>query len=287
MRILIAPPHTRAHTLSLPVAAHLRLKVGVPLASDVSSPTGPHFESRCLRRYAFCQRCPLCSLTSRIFRDNLWFSGMIWAMVAVSEHVSYLKGILVVMWRSDREDCEDFRLNRAWTQWHTHTGWIVSWFNQISQVCHHTHEHNYAVIKTLFVQVLKHVRFTFLYFSVLNRFISAIRMNKWPTVLLRLIRESKCSTDHFLCFQKLLKLTSPQITTTELFLWLVEQNVSTIKKISTGHNLLHYWLSFTPLSHVLFLHLCPCSCVYHTTLLIDTNRTELNPLNYTLMDLIS
>jgi hypothetical protein len=43
----------------------------------------------------------------------LWFSGMIWAMVAVSEHVSFLRGILMVIWSSDREDCEDFRLNRA------------------------------------------------------------------------------------------------------------------------------------------------------------------------------
>jgi hypothetical protein len=49
----------------------------------------------------------------RDFRDNFWFSGMIWAMVAVSEHVSFLRGILVVIWSSDRADCEDFRLNRA------------------------------------------------------------------------------------------------------------------------------------------------------------------------------
>jgi hypothetical protein len=26
----------------------------------------------------------------------------------------------VVIWSSDRADCEDFRLNRAWTQWNTH-----------------------------------------------------------------------------------------------------------------------------------------------------------------------
>jgi hypothetical protein len=38
---------------------------------------------------------------------------MIGAMVAVSEHVSFLRGILVVIWGSDRADCEDFRLNRA------------------------------------------------------------------------------------------------------------------------------------------------------------------------------
>jgi hypothetical protein len=30
-----------------------------------------------------------------------------------SEHVSFLRGILVVIWSSDREDSEDFRLNRA------------------------------------------------------------------------------------------------------------------------------------------------------------------------------
>jgi hypothetical protein len=119
----------------------------------------------------------------------------------------------------------------------TYTGWIVSWFNQIKQVCHHTHEHNmyhhtihkYSVIKTLCVQVSQHVRFTRLYFSVLNRLISTIRMNKWPTILLRLIRVSKWSSNQFLYFQKLLKLTSPQITTTELFLWLVKQNVSMSK----------------------------------------------------------
>jgi hypothetical protein len=94
--------------LSLPVAAHLHLQDGVLVASDVFLSTGLHFESRCQRRYAFCQRCPLCSLTSGIFWDNLWFSGMIWAMVAVSEHVSFLRGILVVMWNSDRADGKDF-----------------------------------------------------------------------------------------------------------------------------------------------------------------------------------
>jgi hypothetical protein len=30
------------------------------------------------------------------------------AMVAVSEHVSFLRGILVVIWSSDVADCEDF-----------------------------------------------------------------------------------------------------------------------------------------------------------------------------------
>jgi hypothetical protein len=34
-------------------------------------------------------------------------------MVEVSEHVSYLRGILVVISSSDRADCEDFRLNKA------------------------------------------------------------------------------------------------------------------------------------------------------------------------------
>jgi hypothetical protein len=124
--------------MSLPVDAHLHLKVGVPLASDVFLPTGPHFESCCLRRYAFCQRCPLCSLTSGILGKNLQFSGMIWVMVAVSELVSCLRGILVVIWSSDRAACEDFRINKAWTQWHSHTRWIVSWFNAINQVCHHS-----------------------------------------------------------------------------------------------------------------------------------------------------
>jgi hypothetical protein len=38
---------------------------------------------------------------------------MIWAMVAVSEHVSFLRGILMVIWSMDRADCEDFRLNKA------------------------------------------------------------------------------------------------------------------------------------------------------------------------------
>jgi hypothetical protein len=33
---------------------------------------------------------------------------MIWAIVAASEHVSYLRGILVAIWSSDRADCEDF-----------------------------------------------------------------------------------------------------------------------------------------------------------------------------------
>jgi hypothetical protein len=33
---------------------------------------------------------------------------MIWAMVAVRKHVSYLRGILVAIWSSDREDCADF-----------------------------------------------------------------------------------------------------------------------------------------------------------------------------------
>jgi hypothetical protein len=94
--------------VSLPVAAHLCLKLGVPLASDVSFPTGHHFEFYRPRRYAFCQRCPLCSLTSGTFRDNLWFSGMIWAMVAVSKHVSFPRGIVVVIWSSDRADCKDF-----------------------------------------------------------------------------------------------------------------------------------------------------------------------------------
>jgi hypothetical protein len=89
----------------------------------------------------------------------------------------------------------------------SHTGWIVSWFNHISHVCHHTHEHNlyhhtihkYSVFKTQCVQASQHVRFTRLYFSVLNRFISGeIRMNKWPTVLLRLTRVRNCSSDKFL-----------------------------------------------------------------------------------------
>jgi hypothetical protein len=43
---------------------------GVPLASDVSFPTGPHFESCYPRRYAFCQRCPLSWLISGSSRDN-------------------------------------------------------------------------------------------------------------------------------------------------------------------------------------------------------------------------
>jgi hypothetical protein len=98
--------------LSLPVAAHLHQKVGVPLASDVSFPTGPHLESFCLRQYAFCQRFPLFWLTSGISRDKFMVSGMIWTMVAVSEHVSFLRGIVVVIWRLDRADCEDFRLNK-------------------------------------------------------------------------------------------------------------------------------------------------------------------------------
>jgi hypothetical protein len=38
---------------------------------------------------------------------------MIWEMVAVSEHVSFLRVILVVIWSSDRTDCEDFLLKRA------------------------------------------------------------------------------------------------------------------------------------------------------------------------------
>jgi hypothetical protein len=37
---------------------------------------------------------------------------MIWAMVAVSEHVSFLRGILVVTWSSDRAACEDDDLTR-------------------------------------------------------------------------------------------------------------------------------------------------------------------------------
>jgi hypothetical protein len=36
--------------------------------------------------------------------------GMNWTMVAVSEHVSFLRGILVGIWSWDRADCEDFRL---------------------------------------------------------------------------------------------------------------------------------------------------------------------------------
>jgi hypothetical protein len=148
---------------------------------------------------------------------------------------------------------------------HSHTGWIVSRFNQISQVCHRTHKHNlrhhtihkYLLIKTQCVPVSQHVRFARLYFSVLNRFISAIRMNKWPTVLFRLIRVNKCSTDQFLSLQKLLKLTSPHITTTKLSLWLVEQNVSTIKKFSQDIT------SFT-IGCLSFLSrmFCVCICVH-------------------------
>jgi hypothetical protein len=48
--------------MSLTVDAHLYLKVGVPLASEVFFPTGPHLESRYLRRYAFCQCFHFCLL---------------------------------------------------------------------------------------------------------------------------------------------------------------------------------------------------------------------------------
>jgi hypothetical protein len=100
----------------------------------------------------------------------------------------------------------------------THREWIVSWFNQISQACHHTHKHHlyhhtihkYSVFKILCVLISQHAPFTRLYFSALNRFISTIRMNKWPIVLLRPIRVNKCSSDKFLCFQKLLYLLPPR-----------------------------------------------------------------------------
>jgi hypothetical protein len=35
---------------------------------------------------------------------------MMWAMVVVSERVSFLRVILVVIWSLDRADCEDVRL---------------------------------------------------------------------------------------------------------------------------------------------------------------------------------
>jgi hypothetical protein len=55
-------------------------------------------------------------------------------MVAVSEHVSCLRGILVVILSLDRADCDDFRLNKANDPMtHSHTGLTVSWFNKINQ----------------------------------------------------------------------------------------------------------------------------------------------------------
>jgi hypothetical protein len=130
-------------------------------------------------------------------------------------------------------------------------------YNTINNDCHRTHEHNlyrhtvhrYSVTKTQCVQISQHVRFTRLYFSVLNRFISAnesvtlfssaclisaVRLSvcdclEWTSDRLRPLLMSKCSSDQFLYFQKLLKLTSTQIASIELFLWLVEQNVSMIK----------------------------------------------------------
>jgi hypothetical protein len=42
-------------------------------------------------------------------------------MLAVSEHVSFLRRILVVVWSLDREDCEDDNLKRTESN-DTHTG---------------------------------------------------------------------------------------------------------------------------------------------------------------------
>jgi hypothetical protein len=98
--------------MSLPVDAHLHLKAGVRLSSDVFFPTGPHFESRCLRRYAFCQRCPFCWLISGIFRDNFMVLRDDLGNGRSQRTCLFLRGILVVIWSSDRAYCKDFRLRR-------------------------------------------------------------------------------------------------------------------------------------------------------------------------------
>jgi hypothetical protein len=56
-KMKVTPITDYVNNLSLPVAARLDLQAGVPVASNVLSPTGLNFEFRCLRRYAFCQRC--------------------------------------------------------------------------------------------------------------------------------------------------------------------------------------------------------------------------------------
>jgi hypothetical protein len=147
---------------------------------------------------------------------------------------------------------------------HSHTGWIVSLFNQISQVRHHTHEHNfyhhtthkYSVFKTQCLQVSQHVRFTGLYFSVLNRLISAIRMNKWPTALLRLIRVSKCSSYQFICFQKLLKFTSPKSQLMNSFCDWWSRMSSRGSKFLQDINFLPTGSFLPSLTYVLFLRIC-------------------------------
>jgi hypothetical protein len=102
---------------------------------------------------------------------------------------------------------------------------------------------------------------------------------------LRLRRVSKCPTDQFLCFQKLLKLTSPQIVSIELFLWLVEQNVST-SKYKFPQDMTSFSIG-SPLSTLSVSACVHAAVFYHTTLLIDTNRTKFYPLHCTLMYLIS
>jgi hypothetical protein len=122
----VAGHYTDSGTLSLPVDARLYLKVGVPLASDVFFPTGLHFESRCLRRYAFCQRCPLCWLISRIFRDNFMVSGMILGNGRSQWTRLFLRGILMVVWSLDRADCGNDDLTRLESNdTHSQTGWLI------------------------------------------------------------------------------------------------------------------------------------------------------------------
>jgi hypothetical protein len=102
---------TSHSVLSLPGAAHLHLKVGVLLASDVSSPTRLHFESRCPRLYAFCQRCPLCWLISghrtlKCPAQNLSLSQLIGIYPRVTvivpyrawslKHLIFLSGVSII-----------------------------------------------------------------------------------------------------------------------------------------------------------------------------------------------
>jgi hypothetical protein len=92
------------------VAAHLHLQARVPLASDFSTQqvltSSPvvcdSTNSACLALFA--------RQSQGVLGIILRFSGMMWAMVVVSERVSFLRGILVVIWSLDRADCEDFRL---------------------------------------------------------------------------------------------------------------------------------------------------------------------------------
>jgi hypothetical protein len=158
---------------------------------------------------------------------------------------------------------------------HSHTIWNVSWFNQIGQVCHHTHEHHtihkYLVLKILCVLVSQNARFTRLYFSILNRLFLQF---EWTSDLSSYFDQSEWTSVQVInffvsrnCFTYFLPATA-----NELFLWLAEQNVSMIKNISTVHNLLHYWL----IPH--FVSTTGTgSCVYHSTLLIDVNTTNFNP----------